>query len=329
MTKPDDMARQAGVSSLISNCCGETERKETIATTITLLQVRGVVALESRFVDPVTGLLFDHPPPWEFSKVTVCIAAACQTDSGDNAIVLCTDWKTGSALGSAETALKQRALGKGWHCLLSGYESDMISLYNHVKNHVSKADTIDETNITGIIRDAIFDRKKEKIAEYLGGKYAISYSDFLQIGKERLPNEAFRDTMQEIAAISLKAEFVIAGFDGPFPILCQTTESGTVSIRDDFAIAGEGGFLATAALLQREQIGVKSVTETLYNVYEAKKFAQRVPSVGDATTLGILTSAGRKHVSQEGRRWLRKLYAEYGPKQFDQKLVFPSGYLLE
>lgn len=43
--------------------------------------------------------------------MTVCIAAECQnTASGEAKIIMCSDGKVSSALGSAEVKLKQRVL---------------------------------------------------------------------------------------------------------------------------------------------------------------------------------------------------------------------------
>lgn len=59
--------------------------------------------------------------------MTVCIAAACKVGA-EHKIVLCTDRKSSSMLGSAETARKAIRLGNGWRCLTAGVESDILSL---------------------------------------------------------------------------------------------------------------------------------------------------------------------------------------------------------
>jgi hypothetical protein len=50
-------------------------------------------------------------PPWERREMTVCIAAICEENTADPKIVLCTDRKISSALGSSEQTLKIRVVG--------------------------------------------------------------------------------------------------------------------------------------------------------------------------------------------------------------------------
>jgi len=126
------------------------------------------------------------PLPWERSKMTVCIAADCR-DGEDHAVVLCTDWKVSGVLGSAETALKERSLGRGWICLTSGYESDINCLVQLISQQIQSTSEIHETNILNLIRKAIHVRKKDKADEYTIGKYAIYYDDFLRLGRDKFP----------------------------------------------------------------------------------------------------------------------------------------------
>jgi 20S proteasome alpha/beta subunit len=252
---------------------------------------------QDRFT-PFDDVRSDRPPVWERSKMTVCIAASCVFEHGTDraAIILCTDRKTSGPLGSAETALKQRALAKNWYALTSGAEADIMALDALLKANFKGSDEIDETNVAVKITDALLKRKKQRANELVIGKFAIPYEEFLSIGKDKFPSDIFRDTMSQIMSIRLP-EFIIAGFDeAKFPIICQTNASGTVSIRDDFAVVGEGEYVATAVLLQRAQSYGTLVTETLYNVFEAKKYAEKVPSVGDRTSICILAQMARRQL---------------------------------
>jgi 20S proteasome alpha/beta subunit len=250
--------------------------------------------------------------------VTVCLAAAClwEDDIDKQAIVLCTDLKMSGPLGSAETALKQRTLGKAWYALTSGSEPEIEALISTLADRFKEAEIIDESNISKIISDSLLSRKRQKSTELVMGKFAMSYDDFVQIGKDKLPPDIFRDAVFQIADLKLP-EFIIAGFDGNFSLICQTSSSANVSIREGFAVIGEGGYLATAALLQREQSSVSSIPETLYNVYEAKRYAEKVPSVGKRTRISVLSKGGLKVVTAPGRRWLRERYKEFGPQEIN------------
>src|SRR5438552_3725069 len=111
--------------------------------------------------------------------MTVCIAAVCEENSDDPKIILCTDRKVSSALGSAETMLKSRIIGTRWRCLTAGKDTDILSLLRLLKNHFMSPSNIDETNVLSLVRNALNERKKEKADEIIQGKFGIPYTDFL------------------------------------------------------------------------------------------------------------------------------------------------------
>jgi hypothetical protein len=158
-------------------------------------------------------------------------------------------------------------------------------------------------------------RKREKATEFTTGKYGLTYDDFLALGKDKLPNEVFRDATIRISTIDLRAEFIIVGFPGGQPLLCQTTADGQVNIREEFAVIGEGAVLATAALLQRAHMDTSQLDDAVYNVYEAKKLAESVPSVGETTSLIVLTpNGGWRIINDQGEKFLEAQYRKFGPK---------------
>ena len=74
------------------------------------------------------GRPIKRPYPWE-RDMTVCIAAQCKgRDASSDVIVLCADARTGSALGSAETAFKIHQLKANWALLASGDEPDIFAM---------------------------------------------------------------------------------------------------------------------------------------------------------------------------------------------------------
>jgi len=283
----------------------------------------------TRGIIPQDRLSYHGPYPWD-KKMTICIAAICEAHKAPE-IVICTDWKASSILGSAETLLKQRPLAHDWVCLTSGYESDIIAFVNLLRRRFREASEITDENIITIVNDAVSVRKNQKANEYTQGKYAISYDDFLVVGKDRLPADLFRNTMVEIERMTLGTELILAGFSFGYPLLCHISDSGKSSLRENFAAVGEGGILANAALLHREQQEANTLPITLYNVYEAKKYSERVGSVGELTSITLLTTGGktRMMLGAAGKEWLSQKFIELGPKPIDKSLSFPQGFFYE
>ena len=269
------------------------------------------------FVDPISGVSFHHAPPWDRSEMTVCIATVCG-GSLHPTIVLCSDWKGSSPLGTSETFLKQRRLASNWFCQMSGSEADTLALFRIMRGIFKEEKNVDDANITTIIRKGLATRKLERANEYTYGKFALSYDDFIKIGKEKLPPEIFRDAWVEISNISLRAELLISGFSNNLPYICQTTDSGQVSLRENFCTIGEGAFLASSVMYHRQIMDYSDFERALYAVFEAKKYAERIASVGTTTALCILEPheghIKPRYISEKGLDVLEDEYKKRGPK---------------
>jgi hypothetical protein len=271
------------------------------------------------------GLPIKRPYPWE-RDVTVCIAATCDND-GETKIVICTDKKASNVLGSSETHLKIRDLRHGWRCLTSGTESDINALaylydLQFFDKEKLKYNKIDET-----IKQPLYERKRILADEYVRNRFAMSHEDFLKTGKERLPSDIFHDAVQRISAIDLKAEFIVVGFIEDTPEIYFTESTGKAHAATHFAVIGEGEYVASSALMRRGQYNWLSLELTLYNVYEAKKLAEAVGSVGTKTNLAVIGKDGEaKLLGLDIDNQLEALYNKYGPQPVPEELKFDGEF---
>ena len=70
-----------------------------------------------------------------------------------------------------------------------------------------------------------------------------------------------------------------------------------------------------------------SLELTLYNVYEAKKFAESVGSVGLRTHISIISEDGSSQLTSVNvDRQLEACYSKYGPKPLPEDLKFKGEY---
>jgi hypothetical protein len=155
----------------------------------------------------------------------------------------------------------------------------------------------------------------------------MTHDDFLKFGKEKLPAEIFYDATLKIQQLRLDAELIIAGFiDGSVEIY-HTDSNGVARAASDFAVIGEGEYVAASALLRREQSDLSPLLTTLYNVYEAKKLSESVGSVGQRTHLSVLSNDGTSKITSVGLdSQLSEWFNEYGPKPFPTTLKFDNEY---
>ncbi|TAJ97422.1 MAG: hypothetical protein EPO41_03180 [Reyranella sp.] len=247
--------------------------------------------------------------------MTVCIAVRCQ-DKDVEKIVLCTDRKASTALGSAETAFKQYDISNGWWCLGSGDEPDIIALVHLYRTQFRQA-TTEPT------RDTIFDflkvplrqRKAALCEDYIQSRFAISYDNFIKEGKGRFPPDQFYGTMQAILELELKASLVIAGYvEHKHAVVFTTDGYGMLRPTGDFAVGGEGGYIAQSSLLRRQCIKYQSLHEALYLAYEAKTLAESVGSVGSETLITVLGPKSWHVINDSAIEQMAEMFTKYGPQ---------------
>lgn len=255
--------------------------------------------------------------------MTVCIAGTCNLDNDEHGIILCADWQLSGSLGKAETKLKVRSIGKGFWALTSGYESEINALLRIYRDTFRGALSVTEANIAELIRTPLRIRKREKAEEYVSGRFAMSYDDFLKFGKTQLPDDLFREAVFEISKLQLKAEFIIAGFVyEDDPILAETYADGSIALKEMFACIGESAYLATASLMNREFMGVSPEKTAIYQIFEAKTYAQRVTSVGEYTSIYIIDkNRKRRSLTSKGITYLRAKVEELGPKKIERAKI--------
>lgn len=269
------------------------------------------------------------PPDWreimdrECRDVTICIAACCNhSREGGKKIILCTDWRVSSYLGSADIKHKQDWLGYGFRCLIAGDPREADAIIQIVRKKFSEAGKIDETNIRPLVENSVFQRLKERRDALAQARFSMSHDGVLQYGKDRLPSGHFVKYLDDAAQLGLDVELIVTGFaEGGDDVIVEVNRN-TVSMPEAFACIGEGAFLARASLLRREISNVAEFGRALYEVYEAKIAAQRVGSVGTSTLISIIEEDGRRRTfNLDKMYYLQNQYAQYGPK--DTPIIMP------
>jgi 20S proteasome alpha/beta subunit len=235
------------------------------------------------------------PYPWE-RNVTVCIAAPCRdfTDSSGSGrrLVLCTDGRRTSIVGTGDTSLKIHILTPEWKCLASGPESEILSLVRIAQRQFKLPNATTAENIDATVKSVAAKRKAQKADEITNSKWGIPYDEFLKHGKERLSAQGFRDTEIEIERFSTRTELIFAGFINGETEVYKVEYNGRSYPVEEFAVIGEGETLASGSLYDRGQHYMRSLESTLYAVYEAKCWAAAVPSVGPTTMLTVVFPDG-------------------------------------
>jgi 20S proteasome alpha/beta subunit len=275
----------------------------------------------------LAGALEPEAPKTGRQKMTVCIAATCEINTGPK-IILCTDWQVSSELGFAQTAFKQHHIKPGWFCLYSGDPSASQHLIRLLRRRFVLEADISEINILKLIQTCLFERKRFLCEEFSQSKFAMPYEEFLNSGKDKLPLDRYTSAVRGIEALPLGVDCIICGFIEGFPILVQTDQFCGATIRESFAVVGAGSYLAHASLMHRQHDELGLLDASIYCVYEAKKWAERNRTVGDHTSVTVVSANGNAQLlTAKGKLFLDEKFGELGPKPVPFNLKNPPESL--
>jgi hypothetical protein len=265
------------------------------------------------------------------TPVTLCIAGACQYRNKP-IIVTCTDWKSSSSLGASETADKLRWLKPpNWIALTAGGAAHADALVRAYRVGL-KDKPITEENATELFNEIAVGQMawiKNNLVQRLLG---VTYEHLRLKGKKEFPESVILDTYVELRKVTLGASLIVAGFvqrnDSMKPLICKVDRSAQVTVTDHFEAIGEGLYVANPPLLRRQYNSDVSVMDAIYRLYEAKKLAEIVPSVGEDTSVDILFPTGEMQQLRDPQGFdiIEKMFRKYSPKMRIAKPALKARY---
>lgn len=182
--------------------------------------------------------------------VTVCIAAIAQAKNGSRIVLCCDSRLDQGVFGSSNYAPKLNFVGTNWLAMISGRWKPAQELVKFIKSHFQNS--ISRTSDAML---AAVDAAKDFRASAFFSKQATE-------------------------------EAIITGFAGGDPIVLHV--SGNMSVESlPYGSIGEGSYIASMMMNQRDYSQNRPVEQVAYIVYEAKRCSEKVGSVGKDTTLVI------------------------------------------
>jgi 20S proteasome alpha/beta subunit len=247
--------------------------------------------------------------------VTVCIAAICK--HGDRPVIVCCA-DTAGTYGDfikADDEHKFEHVNKYCVILLAGPPSHAKELIASIKiavaefDNAEKKETDFDLRINALlekIRKAVREHKARIAEHYLGINYLTTTAEF----KSGLIFKEDRTAIQrEIANLSIGCELIIADNSDVEPVLIEVTSSGDVHWQEKYICVGHGQDIALAIMCQDEHDELIPMMDCVAKVYFAKKAAEKDPTVGQGTSMAILTgwAEDAEALSEKGWEKLDKL----------------------
>jgi hypothetical protein len=267
--------------------------------------------------------------------MSLCIAAIAKEKDADR-VVICTDKQVSTSHEKAETETKGRIIAHDLMVLYAGIISnahELVGIYiKHLNRHPLNLKNDDPFEP---LRTPPQVYRQRQINELVQARLGISYDRFLKNGKKELDPEIFRETLFDISRIEVGVHLVICGFVGGKAAKVFLFDGVRVTEESHFACIGTGAAAAQHSLFRQGQDSDAPFGQTLYNVWEAKKFGELAPTVGERKTDILMLEPGfpeetghMRFVRDSGKAFLDAQYALYGPKSVPSDFALPDGSLL-
>jgi hypothetical protein len=248
--------------------------------------------------------------------MTLCIAAHAK-DGSHPCIVCCCDTRIETSTAGSEIGNKLRSFGTGWGALISGTIPDA---YDLVEKYVVHLSTPRPTpHWLDWLRVPAWKYKEFLVDQYLRATYAISREDFYSDNRGHLGETVADQTLYEIARIESGCELILFRITDSRSYIFHVNNRFEVRIEADFCSIGTGATNADSWLHFREQNALMSRNDTIYSLYEAKRFSEISPAVGKRTVIDVIEHTGQGAILYPpGMKELERRYEQYGPRTIKQ-----------
>jgi 20S proteasome alpha/beta subunit len=272
--------------------------------------------------------------------LTLCIAAACQDHKQRDRVVIGADWMaTGEIAAGADIQDKLYWINDDIAMLVSGVVTRAVELRDayraELESMKARGEKLSYRNIRKFIKAGPRLLKRDIAEEVVTFATGLSYPEFrTAIKTGEMTREAANGVFSAIEAKNLECEVIIVAFANKTPYIFQVERSGHVEERDNFALIGDGTYVAEAALYFRKHESRDSVAVALYNVWEALFMtARRVGSVSKTHSIDLLVPPGEcgTHtavytLTNRGFRFMKKLFRDqFGVRKIKEFPDLPDG----
>ena len=215
--------------------------------------------------------------------MTLCVAALARVPNASfekrDVVVFAADFQSEGETAKAEIGKKVAYIGRDQHIvLIAGTSTRAIDLAKRISGELSEPSKL-STDIQPNLERAVQSQKWHLADEYVSGALGMSYQDFLNMGKEKLPDDVYREMVYSISRQTLDCTLLVIAFAQMNPAIYRIHESGMVENCEHFAAVGSGYYIAESTLFQRSQQELDTVGRTIYNVYEAMRLGSYAPGV--------------------------------------------------
>jgi len=272
--------------------------------------------------------------------LTLCIAAACEDEKHRDRVVIGTDWMaTGEIAAGADIQDKLYWVNDDIAVLVSGVVTRAVELRDayrsELKSMKARNEELSYRNIRRFVKAGPRLLKKDIAEEVVVFATGLSYAEFRKAIKTgEVTRDVANGVFRAIEAKNLECEVIIVAFVDKEPYIFIVEESGHVEERDNFALVGEGTYVAEAMLYFRKHESSDPLPVAIYNVWEALYMAaRRVATVSKTHSIDILIPPGERSthstvyaLTNKGFKFMKELFQDqFGVRRIKKFPGLPDG----
>ena len=257
--------------------------------------------------------------------MTLCIAAACLDHKKRDRVVIGTDWMaTGEIAAGADIQDKLYWVNDDIAVLVSGVVTRAVELRDayrfELESMKAKKEKLTHRNNRRFIKAGPRLLKKDIADEAVTFATGLSYTEFRKAVKDgQIPPAVATGMFRAVEQKDLECEVIIVAFVEKDPYIFQVERSGHVEERDNFALIGEGTYVAEAMLYYRKHESTDPLSIALYHVWEALYISsRRVGTVSRTHSIDILIPP-KENGAHVDVHELTEAGFEFMKKQFSDK----------
>ena len=249
--------------------------------------------------------------------MTICLGALCAGADGTDAsaVVVASDRMVtmGGITEFEHEVPKVTQIGDRIVALAAGDALRGAQLINELRRDVHHgAQQLQNVAATAAALYAAL--RRQQIESEILSPRGITMQQFYQGLQQAMLPQLVINIDNLIGTFNYNLEVLIAGADDSGAHLCAITNPG--GSYDDFqpigyAAIGSGALHAVQSLIGMRQAPLRSLHETVFNVYASKRRAEAAPGVGRETDVVIIQANAITRVEQPVLQQLDTLYQEY------------------
>lgn len=177
--------------------------------------------------------------------------------------------------------------------------------------------------------------KKDIANEVVSFATGLSYAEFRKAVKDgQIPPAVATGVFRAVEQKDLECEIIVIAFVDQRSYIFQVERSGHIEERDNFALIGDGTYVAEAMLYFRKHEATDPLAMALYHVWEALHISsRRVGTVSKTHSIDILVPPGEHgaHVAafeltDRGFKFMKKLFQnQFGVRRITKFPDLPGG----